>query len=130
MLIDIGQIEGAFVMGLGNLFRESNLINLDGSNSADTTWEYKPPCSLDIPIDFRVEILNGEYTERPFGIKATGEPPLLLSYSAATALKLAINDSRIERGLQAGIFKNHPFLIDYLSDMSDVKKSDLEILKY
>ena len=42
-LIDLGQTEGAFVMGLGYVFREEVLITNEGKNNSDDTWEYKPP---------------------------------------------------------------------------------------
>ncbi|KAB7507055.1 hypothetical protein Anas_02024, partial [Armadillidium nasatum] len=56
---------------------------------------YKPPSALDIPIDFRVSFLPKGDNE--FGVlrsKATGEPPLCLSYSVVTALRQAIASKR------------------------------------
>jgi len=128
MLIDIGQVEGAFVMGLGYLFREEIILSPeDGNLVSDSTWEYKPPCSLDIPVDFRVNISTGEFLDRPFGMKGSGEPPVLFSYSAASALKLAINSSRTERGLEAIKISSFPLMIDRLGNYCGIRKEDLNI---
>lgn len=43
--IDIGQCEGAFVMGIGFFLREDELLHKDGTLESDGTWEYKPPCT-------------------------------------------------------------------------------------
>ncbi|KAB7507046.1 Indole-3-acetaldehyde oxidase [Armadillidium nasatum] len=56
--VDMGQVEGAFVMGLG--FFTSEKVKYDpetGQKLSNGTWEYKPPTALDIPIDFRVSFL-------------------------------------------------------------------------
>lgn len=39
--IDVGQIQGGYVMGLGNFLCEEILYNDAGKNVSDTTWEYK-----------------------------------------------------------------------------------------
>lgn len=53
--IDIGQIEGAYIMGLGFWTTEKTVYNSEGRILTDRTWNYKIPCALDIPIDFRVK---------------------------------------------------------------------------
>ncbi|XP_035826275.1 indole-3-acetaldehyde oxidase [Aplysia californica] len=94
--VDIGQVEGAFVMGLGCYLSEDILF--DGTTGRilnDGTWEYKPPTTKDIPIDWRIHLLPD--TPNPVGIrssKATGEPPICLSVGALLANKLAINSAR------------------------------------
>ena len=55
-LLDLGQAQGAFVQGLGFLFTEEILFDDAGRLLTDGTWEYKPPCSHTIPIDFRVSL--------------------------------------------------------------------------
>ncbi|XP_064601061.1 xanthine dehydrogenase-like [Liolophura sinensis] len=94
--IDIGQVEGAFVMGLGLWLTEKIKYDpVTGRNLTNTAWEYKPPSAKDIPVDFRVQLLKN--APNPVGVlrsKAVGEPPLCMSCSALFALKHAISASR------------------------------------
>ena len=69
------------------------------------TWNYKPPTSRDIPIDFRVKFVENKPNMIGFlGCKAVGEPPLNLSSSIWFALKHAISSAREDRGVK-GYFK-------------------------
>jgi xanthine dehydrogenase/oxidase len=56
--IDIGQIEGGFIQGVGCLTTEEMLYSEDGRVISDGTWEYKPPCSKTIPQKFNVYLLK------------------------------------------------------------------------
>jgi len=117
-LIDIGQIEGAFIFGLGYYFREEVLTDHNGRDLSDSTWEYKPPCSHDIPIDFRINLITNPHQKRFFGSKAVGEPPMLLSYSAVSALREAILSTRLERGLDVNNLEFiYPLQIDAIKDL-------------
>ncbi|CEL95372.1 unnamed protein product [Vitrella brassicaformis CCMP3155] len=100
-LIDIGQAEGALVMGIG--FHTSEEVVIDESTGrllTDGTWEYKPPLAGDIPTDIRVRLL--EKTSHPQGFassKAVGEPPLLGSTSVFIAIQEAVRSAKIDAGL-------------------------------
>uniref|UniRef100_A0A4D5RAG3 Xanthine dehydrogenase n=1 Tax=Scolopendra viridis TaxID=118503 RepID=A0A4D5RAG3_SCOVI len=99
-LVDIGQIEGAFVMGLGLfLLEEIKYDPKTGKNLTSRLWEYFPPSTKDIPIDFRITLLKN--APNPFGIlksKASGEPPLCMSSVALLAIQSAIHAARAETG--------------------------------
>jgi xanthine dehydrogenase large subunit len=91
--IDIGQIEGGFVQGLGWLTTEELLWDDKGRLLSNNAATYKIPAISDVPEDFRVELLdkvdNPEQTI--YNSKAVGEPPFMLSISVWSALKDAIS---------------------------------------
>lgn len=96
-LIDIGQLEGAFVMGLGYYSTEEIIFDSNGRLTTNRTWTYKPPGARDIPFDFRVRFSNN--TPNPVGVlksKAIAEPPTCLSISLPLALRLALASARRE----------------------------------
>ncbi len=62
--IDIGQIEGGYVQGLGFVTTEEVLYDEHGRLITDNIWTYKPPCSKTIPIDLRVTLLEHDPESR------------------------------------------------------------------
>ena len=90
--IDIGQIEGGFVQGLGWLTSEEVSWGNDGKILTCSPSTYKIPVMNDIPKNFNVKIynegINNENTVNKS--KAVGEPPLLLAISTYFAIKDAI----------------------------------------
>eukprot|EP00746_Dinoflagellata_sp_MGD_P147067 gnl/MRDRNA2_/MRDRNA2_79451_c0_seq4.p1 gnl/MRDRNA2_/MRDRNA2_79451_c0~~gnl/MRDRNA2_/MRDRNA2_79451_c0_seq4.p1 ORF type:complete len:886 (+),score=133.74 gnl/MRDRNA2_/MRDRNA2_79451_c0_seq4:98-2659(+) len=105
--VDIGQVEGAYLMGLGAMTSEEVLYNPRTSRFMnDNTWRYKLPVARDLPMDFRVELTN--CGEHPFGqgvgngsahhesnrrllsSRATGEPPLLAASAVLSALRASV----------------------------------------
>ncbi|XP_041363518.1 xanthine dehydrogenase-like [Gigantopelta aegis] len=100
--IDIGQIEGAYVMGLGGYLLEKVIYDPDtGSVINNGTWDYKPPTTKDIPIDFRIKLLS--LSPNPAGTrssKACGEPPMVLSSGVLFALKQAVDVARKDCSLE------------------------------
>nr|QPD79368.1 aldehyde oxidase 2 [Impatiens walleriana] len=93
--VDLGQIEGAFVQGIGFFMLEEYLTNSDGLIITDSTWTYKIPTIDTIPKRFNVEILNSSHHKnRVLSSKASGEPPLLLAASVHCATRAAIKEAR------------------------------------
>ncbi|KAL4715716.1 hypothetical protein ACJJTC_006295 [Scirpophaga incertulas] len=101
--IDVGQIEGAFTMGLG--YWTSEHITADPRNGEILTnraWNYHVPQARDIPQDFRV-ILTNKYPgpDSILGTKAIGEPAICLAVVIPLAMREAITSARLESGLPA-----------------------------
>ena len=90
--LDIGQIEGGFIQGMGWVTNEELIWNGDGRLLTDGPANYKIPGVGDTPVEFNVELLpdspNIEATI--FHSKAVGEPPLMLGISVWAALRHAI----------------------------------------
>ena len=93
--IDVGQIEGGFVQGLGWLTCEELYFSQEGKLLTTGPSTYKLPGSRDIPKIFNVKLLqNADNEEKTiFRSKAVGEPPLLLAISHFLAIKEAIKAS-------------------------------------
>lgn len=91
--IDIGQIEGAFIQGMGWLTTEELVWNDKGRLLSNNPATYKIPAISDAPADFRVDLVpddpNREQTI--YNSKAVGEPPFMLGMSVWSALKDAIS---------------------------------------
>jgi xanthine dehydrogenase/oxidase len=98
--VDVGQIEGALVMGLGLWTSEKLQYNeTTGELLTHNTWEYKVPLAKDIPEDLRITLLKN--APNPYGVlrsKATGEPPLCMSVGILFALRNAIDSARQDAG--------------------------------
>ncbi|MCC6777605.1 MAG: xanthine dehydrogenase molybdopterin binding subunit [Hyphomicrobiales bacterium] len=90
--IDLGQIEGAFVQGMGWLTSEELWWDGEGRLRTHGPSTYKIPGSRDVPPIFNARILedapNNEATV--FRSKAVGEPPLMLAISVWLAIRDAI----------------------------------------
>ncbi|MDP1740562.1 xanthine dehydrogenase molybdopterin binding subunit [Polaromonas sp.] len=93
--IDIGQIEGGFVQGMGWLTTEQLVWNDKGHLSTHAPSTYKIPATGDIPEHFKVDLWPEPNREdNVFGSKAVGEPPFMLAISVLEALKEAIAAAR------------------------------------
>jgi len=90
--IDIGQIEGGFIQGMGWVTTEDLKYDKKGNLLNHSPDTYKIPTIQDIPKDFKVEILKN--VPNPNTIKqskAVGEPPFMLALSVWLAIKDAIS---------------------------------------
>jgi xanthine dehydrogenase large subunit len=90
--IDIGQIEGAFVQGMGWLTTEELVFDDKGRLRTHAPSTYKIPCASDVPEDFRVQLYEsgGNRADTIYRSKAVGEPPLMLPISVWCAINDAI----------------------------------------
>ena len=103
--IDIGQVEGAFIQGMGWLTTEELWWNKNGKLMTHAPSTYKIPTVNDCPPDFRVRLFNNANVEDSIHrSKALGEPPLLLPFSVFFAIRdavAAVGDGRTNPPLNA-----------------------------
>ncbi|MFP5385684.1 MAG: xanthine dehydrogenase molybdopterin binding subunit [Bacteriovoracia bacterium] len=89
--LDLGQISGAYVQGLGWVTTENLFYNDQGLLLSHAPSTYKIPNVQDTPREFNIKLLdNEENYANVRGTKAVGEPPLLLAISAWTAVNDAL----------------------------------------
>jgi xanthine dehydrogenase large subunit len=90
--IDIGQVEGAFIQGMGWLTTEELWWNAGGKLMTHAPSTYKIPGVSDCPRDFRVRLFQNRNVEDSIHrSKAVGEPPLLLPFSVFFAIRDAVS---------------------------------------
>ncbi len=91
--VDIGQIEGGYIQGLGWVTTEEVKWDDKGNLLSHSPDTYKIPSVQDIPKDFRTSLLQS--APNPVGTirrsKAVAEPPFMLALSAWLAIKDAIS---------------------------------------
>lgn len=102
--IDIGQIEGGYVQGLGFVTTEEIRYDEEGRLLTDNIWNYKPPCTKSIPLDLRVTLTPStpeRWREQEqarllavYSSKSASEPCLSLGNSAYFAIKHAVLAAR------------------------------------
>ncbi len=90
--IDIGQVEGGFVQGLGWLTMEELVWNDKGKLMTNGPASYKIPAATDMPLDLRVKLVENRKNpeDTVFHSKAVGEPPFMLGISVWCAIKDAV----------------------------------------
>ena len=88
--LDIGQIEGGFIQGMGWLTTEQLVWNDKGLLTTHAPSTYKIPATGDIPEHFKVDLWPEPNREdNVFGSKAVGEPPFMLAIGVYEALRAA-----------------------------------------
>jgi xanthine dehydrogenase large subunit len=90
-LVDLGQIEGGFIQGVGWLTLEELVWDSQGRLATAGASTYKLPSWSEVPDVFNVDFLQ-RATEPGvvFGSKAVGEPPLMLAISVREAIRAAV----------------------------------------
>lgn len=91
-VIDIGQVEGAFVQGMGWLTMEELVWNGKGKLMTNGPASYKIPAIADMPLDLRVNLVENRKNpeDTVFHSKAVGEPPFMLGIAVWCAIKDAV----------------------------------------
>lgn len=112
--IDIGQIEGGFIQGMGWLTSEELYWVPEGRKQGHLFTHapstYKIPTATDMPKIFNVNLYDNQNLENTIHrSKAVGEPPFMLALSVFSALREAVSANITTPILQNGI-KVKPFL--------------------
>jgi xanthine dehydrogenase large subunit len=91
--IDIGQVEGAFIQGMGWLTTEELVWHpRTGRLATHAPSTYKIPTATDCPPVFNVKLYDNQNVEDSIHrSKAVGEPPLLLAFSVFLAIRDAVS---------------------------------------
>ena len=89
--IDLGQVEGGFIQGMGWLTTEELVYAEDGRLLTHAPSTYKIPCAGDRPPVMNIALWDGHNVEPTIHrSKAVGEPPLMLAISVFSALGQAV----------------------------------------
>ena len=89
--LDLGQVTGGFVQGMGWVTTEKLFYNRKGFLVSHSPSTYKIPNVQDTPRVFNVRLLaNDRNIANVRGTKTSGEPPLLLALSVWTAVHDAL----------------------------------------
>jgi xanthine dehydrogenase/oxidase len=137
--LDIGQVEGAFVQGIGYLTSEKLVFEPEGVDkgrlNTTNTWRYKIPAVTEIPLELNTYLFPRNLASvagipddanEVFSAKEVGEPPLVLANSVFFAIKAAIRASRVERGLD-GLFRfDAPATVQEVRRACELSSADLE----
>uniref|UniRef100_A0A663DUL7 Aldehyde oxidase 1 n=2 Tax=Aquila chrysaetos chrysaetos TaxID=223781 RepID=A0A663DUL7_AQUCH len=113
--VDIGQIEGAFVQGIGLYTMEELKYSPEGVLYTRGPDQYKIPAVCDIPEQFSVSLLSS--SQNPYAIyasKGIGEAGLFLGSSVFFALRDAVTSVRNERGLKKTFALNSPLTAEQI----------------
>ncbi len=136
--IDIGQLEGGFIQGVGMATTEELVYDHDGRLVTDNIWSYKPPCTKSIPIDFRVRLhpVNQERNAREMlaekqavkSTKAFTESSLTLGVTTYFALIRAIKDARVENlGYDEWIDMDLPMTCQRIQQLCGITSKNLTL---
>ncbi|KAM9835993.1 aldehyde oxidase 6 [Aulostomus maculatus] len=107
--VDIGQIEGAFMQGLGLYTLEELKFSPSGLLYTRGPSQYKIPAVCDVPLGFNVYLLSDSHNPHAiYSSKGIGEPALFLGSSVFFALKDAVAAARSESGLVGPFLLNSP----------------------
>jgi xanthine dehydrogenase large subunit len=90
--LDLGQVEGAFVQGMGWVTTEELVFDAKGRLTTHAPATYKIPVASDIPARFNTHLhMRPNATDSIYRSKAVGEPPLMLGIAVYSAILDAVH---------------------------------------
>jgi xanthine dehydrogenase/oxidase len=141
--VDVGQIEGGFVLGLGHILTEEVVVELEGEMKGVVTtlntMDYKPPAVSTIPLQLNVDLFPRRTGTNPhlrhdsrskapaLSSKGVGEPPLVLAASVYFAVKHAILAARRDRGHDEWFRMDTPATVERIREACLVEAEDLSL---
>ena len=133
--IDVGQVEGGFVQGIGFVLSEELVYQPDGPlrgrlNTLNT-WEYKPPAATSIPLEMNVNLFpyprKLKDPDLLLSSKEVGEPPMCLAVTVFFAVKHAILAARKDRGHGEWFPLESPATVQRIREACLVDAADLRV---
>ncbi|XP_051550621.1 aldehyde oxidase 3-like [Myxocyprinus asiaticus] len=107
--LDVGQVEGGFVQGIGLYTIEELHFSPEGVLLTRGPSQYKIPALCDIPPQLNVHLLaNADNPHAIYSSKGIGEPPVFFGCTLFFAIKEAIAAARRERGLSDSFSLSSP----------------------
>jgi xanthine dehydrogenase large subunit len=90
--LDLGQVEGAFVQGMGWVTTEELWWDKNGVMKTVAPSTYKIPVARDVPFDLRIKLRERDNVEDTvFRSKAVGEPPFMHGVAVWLAIRDAVS---------------------------------------
>ncbi|XP_072668695.1 aldehyde oxidase 4-like isoform X3 [Canis lupus baileyi] len=106
--LDIGQIEGAFIQGMGFYTIEELKYSPEGVLYSRSPDDYKIPTVTEIPEEIRVTLVHSRNPIAIYSSKGLGESGMFLGSSVLFAIYDAVTAARKERGLTKTFSLNSP----------------------
>ncbi|XP_075976974.1 xanthine dehydrogenase/oxidase-like isoform X2 [Anticarsia gemmatalis] len=127
--IDIGQVEGSFIMGMGYWTCERLVYAPTGELLSDRSWDYHVPLAGDIPQDWRVCLRKNSYSsDAIFGAKSIGEPPICMAVAVGLSIREALVAARLESGIPTTQWfqEDGPYTVDRNFLLASTKIEDFK----
>lgn len=107
--LDIGQVEGAFIQGMGLYTIEELSYSPQGTLYSRGPNQYKIPAICDIPTEMHISFLPpSEHSNTLYSSKGLGESGVFLGCSVFFAIHDAVKAARQERGISGPWKLNSP----------------------
>uniref|UniRef100_A0A671G271 Aldehyde oxidase n=1 Tax=Rhinolophus ferrumequinum TaxID=59479 RepID=A0A671G271_RHIFE len=106
--LDIGQVEGGFIQGMGLYTTEELKYSPEGVLYSRGTNDYKIPAVAEIPEEFYVTFVRSQNPIAIYSSKGLGEASMFLGSSVFFAIQDAVTAARRERGLTTSFTLNSP----------------------
>lgn len=129
--LDLGQVEGGFIQGVGWLTGEEIEYDVATGSMISDMDTYAVPLIRDIPLELHTT-LGSNFTCPPNvgQSKTTAESPVLLGVSVLMALRHAVDAARRDRGLPKMRFQQTPFTVDRIKLAVEGELDKVDCMKY